>query len=309
MPVADDSEGQVRVATTRGLRRIAWFVLAGSLAVLPVIGLTPPARAATSMELESCFFDQINAARAINGAAALELSPNLSEYGRSHSTTMATAGFLFHSGSEQLEPVLPTGWQAWGENVGYATGSESCDWLFEAFWESPGHRDALLNPIFDLAGIGVITDAEDTIWTTHVFVQTSNPLPTTTTTTTTTQPAPPTTTTTTTTTTAPTTTQAPPPTTTSSTTTTEPAATDTSTTTVVTFDGGGEVSETGNEAEVVESEASTATEVAAFEIGEPAVSGVDAGCTAECPTPRGYVIYLMLLGVAGSAVSWWAFRT
>ncbi|MEE9581517.1 MAG: CAP domain-containing protein, partial [Acidimicrobiia bacterium] len=152
MPVADDSEGQVRVATSRGLRRIAQFVLAGSLAVLPVAGLTPPAHAATTMELESCFLDQINAARAINGAAALELSPDLSEYGRSHSTTMAAAGFLFHSGSEQLEPVLPTGWQAWGENVGYATGSESCDWLFEAFWESPGHRDALLNPIFDLAG-------------------------------------------------------------------------------------------------------------------------------------------------------------
>lgn len=309
MPVADDSEGQVRVATSRGLRRIARFVLAGSLAVLPVTGLTPPAHAATSMELESCFLDQINAARAINGAAALELSLDLSEYGRSHSTTMAAAGLLFHSGSEQLEPVLPAGWQAWGENVGYATGSESCDWLFEAFWESPGHRDALLNPIFDLAGIGVIIDAEDTIWTTHVFVQTSNPPPTTTT-----QPAPPTTTTTTTT--APTatttTTQAPPPTTTSSTTTPEPAATEmtnTSTTTVVTSHRGSGVSETANEAEAVESEAGTDTEVVAFEIGEPAVSGIDAGCIAECPTPQGYVMFLMFLGVAGSAVSWWAFRT
>ena len=159
----------------------------------------------------------------------------------------------------------------------------------------------------EIAKDWLIIDAEDTIWTTHVFVQTANPPPTTTTTTTT-QPAPPTTTTTTTTTT-PTTTTTTTQVSVPSTTTIESAATDTSTTTVVTVDSGGEVSETANEAEVVESEASTATEVAAFEIGEPAVSGVDAGCTAECPTPRGYVIYLMLLGVAGSAVSWWAFRT
>ncbi len=296
------------MATSTRLRRVARFVLAGSLAILPVTGLAPPAHAATPMELESCFLDQINAARIINGAAALELSPDLSEYGRSHSPTMAAAGFLFHSGSEQLEPVLPAGWQAWGENVGYATGSESCDWLFEAFWESPGHRDALLNPIFDLAGIGVIIDAEDTIWTTHVFVQTSSPPPTTTTTTTT-QPAPPTTTTTTTT---ATTTQIPPSTTTSSTTTPEPAATETtntSTTTVVTSHSGSGVSETANEAEAVESEAGTDTEVVAFEMGEPAVSGIDARCTAECPTPQSYSMFLMFLGVAGSAVSWWAFRS
>ncbi len=299
------------MATSTGLRRVARFVLAGSLSILPVTGLAPPAHAATPMELESCFLDQINVARTINGAAALELSSNLSEYGRSHSTTMAAAGYLFHSGSEQLEPELPSGWQAWGENVGYATGSESCDWLFEAFWESPGHRDALLNPIFDLVGIGVIIDAEDTLWTTHVFVQTSSPPPTTTTTTTS-QPAPPTTTTTTPPAPTTTTTQGPLPTTTSSTTTTESASTNTtstSTISVVTFDTGSGVLENTNDGDGVESEAGTDTEAAAFELGEPAASEIDAGCTAECSTPQSYVMFLMLLGVAGGAVSWWAFRS
>ena len=305
MPAGETtSEGQLRVATSTGLRRVGRFVLAGSLTILPVTALAPPARAATPIELESCFLAQINTARVVNGAPALDLAPDLSDYGRSHSTTMAAAGYLFHSGSEQLEPVLPAGWQAWGENVGYATGSESCDWLFEAFWESPGHRDVLLNPIFDIVAIGVIIDSGDTIWTTHVFVQTSNPPPTTTTT----QPAPPPTTTTTTTQPAPTTsttiTQAQQPTTTSS---TEPAATSSTVTTVVIIDPG-EALETADTTDIVESRVGTERKPAATDVGEPLVAGIETRCTAECSIPPSYVMFLMLLGLAGGSVSWWALR-
>ena len=49
---------------------------------------------------------------------------------------------------------------------------------------SPSHRANLLNPEFDVAGIGVFVDADGWVWTTHVFVA----LPPTTTTTTTTTP-------------------------------------------------------------------------------------------------------------------------
>ncbi len=292
------------MAISTGFRRVGQLVLAGSLAILPVIGLASPARAATPTELESCFLAQINAARVVNGTPTLDVAPDLSDYGRSHSTTMAAAGYLFHSGSEQLEPVLPSGWQAWGENVGYATGSESCDWLFEAFWESPGHRDVLLNAIFDVVGIGVIIDAEDTIWTTHVFVQTSNPPPATTTTT---QPAPPPPTTTTTQP-APTT-HAQQPTTTSS---TEPTATETTIstpTTVVTIETGSGARETADATDIVESKVGTERAAAATDVGEPLVAGIETRCTTGCSTLPGYVMFLILLGVAGGAVSWWAFRS
>jgi len=286
------------VATSTGLRRVGRLLLAGSLAILPVIGLATPVRAATPIELESCFLAQINAARVVNGAPTLDLAPDLSNYGRSHSTTMSAAGYLFHSGSEQLQPVLPSGWQAWGENVGYATGSDSCDWLFEAFWESPGHRDILLNPIFDIVGIGVIIDAEDTIWTTHVFVQTSNPPPATTTTTT--QPAPTTTTTT---------THAQQPSTTSS---TEPAAIETtssSATTVVTIETSSGAGETAEATATIESRAGTEREAAAIDVGEPLVAGIETRCTTGCSTLPSYIMFLILLGAAGGGVSWWAFRS
>jgi len=274
------------VAISTGLRRVGRLVLVGSLAILPVIGLASPSRAATPTELESCFLAQINAVRVVNGTPTLDMAPDLSDYGRSHSTTMAGAGYLFHSGSEQLEPVLPSGWQAWGENVGFATGSESCDWLFEAFWESPGHRDILLNPIFDVVGIGVIIDAEDAIWTTHVFVQTSNPPPATTTTT-----------------------HAQQPTTTSS---TEPTATETTSstpTTVVTIETGSGARETADATDIVESKVGTEGEAAATDVGEPLVAGIETRCTTGCSTLPGYVMFLILLGVAGGAVSWWAFRS
>lgn len=194
------------------------------------IALAPDAHAATRGELESCFLSRINSARASNGAGSLSLDSTLTGYARTHSSRMAANGSLYHSASSALDPYLPSNWQAWGENVGMASESVECGPLFQAFMDSSGHRSNLLDPAFDIAGVGVFLADDGYLWTTHVFVAVTGDTATATTTTT----APTTTTTAapTTTTTAP---AAPaPPTTTGSPTTTTTTAEAPATTTTTT---------------------------------------------------------------------------
>lgn len=278
------------------------IIVTVTLALVVSVSLAPLARAATPAELEACFFDNINVARASNGAPALALSSSLSAYGRTHSTSMADATYLFHSEPADVEALLPANWQGWGENVGYATGSEDCEWLFEGFWESPKHQANLLNPVFDAVGIGVIVDVTDTIWTTHVFLQTSASSPTTTTTAT-----------------AATSTQ-PPTTTTSATTTTPPATPTTLNDPPTTSTGQAEqtspdisispATEEGWKRTTVSRApgAGAAPDAGHVIDGEPVAAGVDVGCSYGCANTRVYALFLIAIAAVGGAISWWAFR-
>ena len=80
-----------------------------------VLLLTPGANAQT--DLEQCFLDKINEARAAVGAGQLDWAEDIVEYTRDHSAAMASSGGLYHSTGAQLDAVLPDSWSAWGENV------------------------------------------------------------------------------------------------------------------------------------------------------------------------------------------------
>jgi len=251
----------------------SWFVL-------------PAAQAAEPAHLERCFLDAINDARGDDGVGPLALSPELTEYARSHSGEMASSQDLYHSTPAEVVARLPDDWTAWGENVGYATGSEDCTWLFEGFWESPEHRDNLLNPIFEHVGIGVFVDASDTMWTTHVFFRTSDTSPTTTTsststttTSTTSAPAPAPST-------SPTTTEAANPTTTMP----PKAATTTSPPTVPTV-------------------AVVTTPTSSGSVPPPSALVAGDRCQTDCPSSDGYGVFLAMVAVAGLGLSWWAVRS
>jgi hypothetical protein len=132
--------------------------------------LVLPAHASDVVDAEVCFLQRINEARAAVGSAPLALDSGLSDYARRHSAAMAAAGALYHSDPDVLAGVLPQGWRAWGENVGFGGGLSDCGRLHEAFMNSDGHRRNLLNERYNLAGIGVTVDGNGTMWTTHVFV-------------------------------------------------------------------------------------------------------------------------------------------
>lgn len=148
------------------------FMLIGALLV--TLGPTAqPALAAS--DVEQCFIDSINEARAAEGVAALEWVEDLVDYTREHSADMAASGGLFHSTSAEMSAALPSGWTSWAENIGWQSNPSlpDCSTMFDSFMNSTGHRDNLMNPAFQFAATGVYIDGAGQLWTTHVFF--SNP--------------------------------------------------------------------------------------------------------------------------------------
>lgn len=117
-------------------------------AVLVVTGMTPAL--ADSASDEQRFVELINSERRSAGAGPLEVHPDLVEGARRHAERMAAEGRIFHN--QNLGDVTD-GWKLLGENVGRGGNIET---LHQAFMDSPGHRDNLLNPVYDLVGIGVV---------------------------------------------------------------------------------------------------------------------------------------------------------
>lgn len=134
------------MAFVKGVRRSAVAIMAGAL--LLVTGVSPAV--ADSVADEQRFVELINAERRAVGAGSLEVHPDLVEGARRHAERMAAEGKIFHN--QNLGDVTD-GWQLLGENVGRGGNIET---LHQAFMDSPGHRDNLLNPVYDLVGIGVV---------------------------------------------------------------------------------------------------------------------------------------------------------
>lgn len=145
-------------------------LMAGLAAIVGfTILLTGTAHAQT--DVEQCFLDKINAERAATGAGSLAWASDIAQYTRDHSASMASAGELFHSSHSALDAALPSGWSAWGENVGWHShpALPDCTAMHDAFMDSSGHRDNLLNPTYTFAATGVHVDGSGGLWTTHVF--------------------------------------------------------------------------------------------------------------------------------------------
>jgi hypothetical protein len=186
----------------------ATIVLALLLSVA-AIALPTTARATSwDTAFEKCLRDKHNAARKAAGVAPLETKSEMVTFARNHTADMIAAGEIFHS-SDLTKAT--TGWTKLGENVGRGS---SCDSLHNAFMNSAGHKQNLLDPVYTSIGVGGDQAGDGRMYVTVVFAAHKNSSTTTTapapTTTTTTAPKPkPTTTTTqptTTTTTAPATT-------------------------------------------------------------------------------------------------------
>jgi uncharacterized protein YkwD len=109
------------------------------------------------------WLSRINTLRASKGVQPLTLDPALSAFAQRWADHMASVNLLSHN------PALaqsPGSWTKAGENVG--VGGD-VDTLFQAFVNSPHHYENLIDPAFNLVGIGTTVDAKGTIWTTHDF--------------------------------------------------------------------------------------------------------------------------------------------
>lgn len=290
-------------------------------AMAATILVAQPALADATSDAETCFLAKINAARVANRTPTLTTNSTLTEYARTHSKAMHEHGSIYHSSTDDLAPYLPDDWMQWGENVGVGG---SCDALFDAFWASSSHRENLLDPVYQYAGIGVYIDENSVIWTTHVFLQRQNAPATTTTTTappptTTTAPPPTTTTTHPTTTTSTSTTTAPPPPTTTP--TQAPTTTGTPTTSTSTTETTGPVTTTASTtttsttASAAAFPTTTTTTVSAEQPASTLASLIGSWesdgllCSeSRCGGDQALLAFIGVVLLGGSAVTTWSLR-
>ena len=138
------------------------FLLAACTAV-PTRASAPPAGAGTVADAAAAFSDEqvmaeINAERRRAGLVELNHNPTLERAALRHSADMAARDYLSHDvpdGPRFAERAATIGYpyREMSENVarGYTTPRE----LVAGWMASPGHRAAILNPIFRDIGIGL----------------------------------------------------------------------------------------------------------------------------------------------------------
>lgn len=123
-------------------------------------------------EKESEFVAMINDLRQSEGLGTLEVHEQLTAKARDWSHTMAEAGEIWHS---ELPDGITVNWKRLGENVGMGGSVEA---LHQAFIDSPGHYQNLIDPGFRHVGLGVTVDADGTIFVSEVFMElASQPAP------------------------------------------------------------------------------------------------------------------------------------
>jgi hypothetical protein len=143
--------------------------------ILLVSGLVASAPAdAGSVDDERLFVQLINQTRASAGLPALTVHPELTAQARAWAASMAASDNLAHASN--LSSGISAPWTVLGENVG-VHGVEDVRQLHAAFVSSPGHYQNLVDPRFRYVGVGVVVTENGKLWTTHRFMATAEPAP------------------------------------------------------------------------------------------------------------------------------------
>jgi uncharacterized protein YkwD len=141
-----------------GLRAGLWFG-AGFAAVIWLT--TAPLEALAGPEAE--LFARVNAVRAEHQLIPLRPSPELAAVARAHAQDMARRGYLAHEspeGKNALDRVTAagvTGFRLLAENIGQSNvGGDRVEAIVVEWMRSHDHRENVLNPAFNAAGVAVV---------------------------------------------------------------------------------------------------------------------------------------------------------
>ena len=119
--------------------------------------------------LEQQMLELVNAERAAIGVAPLMFDDRLNDSSEDHSSWMIENNIFDHTGADGSVPkdrILDAGYElegnyAVGENIGWQSErgepglSDDVAQIHESLMNSPGHREAILNPLYTEIGIGI----------------------------------------------------------------------------------------------------------------------------------------------------------
>ncbi len=150
-------------------RRRGIAVLTATAALMGLLPVAPAAAAdgRTAAEIRDRIEYLVNRTRARHDLRRLDVNLTLQRGARGHACDMAAVGAIFHDAQLALE--LPSGADAWGENVGYTSATDAATRIHQLFMDSPGHRDNVLRRRWRVMGIGVCKGGGRT-WVTERFV-------------------------------------------------------------------------------------------------------------------------------------------
>jgi uncharacterized protein YkwD len=160
-------------------RRSAFLMVVALIALMLSPSLAPrPASAGPENPGgdEARFVSLINAARAKQGLAPLQVDGQLTSAARSWASQMAggTCGqrevdgrnAICHAGS--LSAGVSADWLKLGENVGMGG---DVDAVMQGFLNSPPHYENLMDPDYTRIGVGVVWSENGALYTTHRFMR------------------------------------------------------------------------------------------------------------------------------------------
>lgn len=131
-------------------------------------------------EIERALFEAVNRERAALGIPSLRLNPALVELARRQSEDMARLGRLTHlsAAGDPFDRRLEQAGVLYAANAENVAVSDSFEpaLIHESFMNSPGHRESLLDPGFDEAGIAVARAPDGKIYVTQDFIKSLAPL-------------------------------------------------------------------------------------------------------------------------------------
>ncbi len=112
---------------------------------------------------------RINEIRQARGLEPLRVDPNMTAAARQWTTWMIQNATLAHA--DDIVTGAPADWLKVGENVGRGSSVAA---VWQAFLDSPSHAANVLDPEYDLVGVGVAWNAEGRMYTTHRFASTAS---------------------------------------------------------------------------------------------------------------------------------------
>lgn len=141
------------------------------------LGPTSPESSQTPAEIEYQLLQLTNAARAAAGVEpALTEDPRLTDVARDHSRAMRDQGFFGHVGPDgrtlrqRLEDA-GIDYNRAAENLAQVTNvADPSSFAHDLLIDSERHRANILDPRFELVGIGVAR-SDDTFWITQIFIK------------------------------------------------------------------------------------------------------------------------------------------
>lgn len=135
-----------------------------------------PAQSATTAQIETAIWRQINQVRQQDGLVALKNNDRLAAVARRYSQQMAEQNFFGHTsrdGATVVERVraVRISYYAVGENLFKGTNIDHpAPSAVKGWLNSPGHRENIMRPVFAETGVGV-WKKNNTYYITQLFLR------------------------------------------------------------------------------------------------------------------------------------------